>query len=78
MSDDPAVSHCVRTTLAVLAGGEGRRMGLPKGDLALDGRPILKRLLDRLVWLVSTLLVTAPGREHPTGYPPKLTHQPLQ
>ena len=68
MSDDPAVSHCARTTLAVLAGGEGRRMGGPKGVLALDGRPILERLLDRLDWPGPTLLVTAPGREHPPGW----------
>ena len=44
MSDDSAIADCVQTTLAVLAGGEGRRMGGPKGDLALDGRPILERL----------------------------------
>jgi molybdopterin-guanine dinucleotide biosynthesis protein A len=68
MSDDPAVSHCARTTLAVLAGGEGRRMGGPKSVLALDGRPILKRLLDHLDWPGPTLLVTAPGREHPPGW----------
>lgn len=68
MSDDPAVSHCAHTTLAVLAGGEGRRMGGPKGVLALDGRPILERLLDRLAWPGPTLLVTAPGREHPPGW----------
>ena len=43
-------------------------MGRPKGDLALDGRPILERLLDRLNWPGPTLLVTAPGREHPPGW----------
>ncbi len=43
-------------------------MGGPKGDLALDGHPILKRLLDRLAWPGPTLLVTAPGREHPPGW----------
>jgi len=68
MSDDAAVSHCAHTTLAVLAGGEGRRMGGPKGVLALDGRPILERLLDRLDWPGPTLLVTAPAREHPPGW----------
>jgi molybdopterin-guanine dinucleotide biosynthesis protein A len=57
-----------QTTVAVLAGGEGRRMGGPKGALALDGRPILERLLDRLDWPGPTLLVTAPGREHPEGW----------
>ncbi len=43
-------------------------MGAPKGVLALDGRPILERLLDRLDWPGPTLLVTAPGREHPPGW----------
>jgi molybdopterin-guanine dinucleotide biosynthesis protein A len=62
------VSPCADTTLAVLAGGEGRRMGRPKGNLILDGHPILERLLDRLVWPGPTLLVTAPGREHPSGW----------
>jgi len=68
MSDDSASMDCARTTLAVLAGGEGRRMGAPKGDLAIDGRPILERLLDRLNWPGPTLLVTAPGRQHPPGW----------
>jgi molybdopterin-guanine dinucleotide biosynthesis protein A len=68
MSDGVAVSRCADTTLAVLAGGEGRRMGMPKGQLILDGLPILERLLDRLGWPGPTLLVTAPGREHPPGW----------
>src|SRR5271163_3705700 len=68
MSGGSAVSHCARTTLAVLAGGEGRRMGGPKGSLSLDSRPILERLLDRLAWPGPTLLVTAPGRNHPPGW----------
>jgi molybdopterin-guanine dinucleotide biosynthesis protein A len=68
MNGGSAVAECVHTTLAVLAGGEGRRMGGPKGNLAVDGRPILERLLDRLDWPGPTLLVTAPGREHPPGW----------
>ena len=68
MTDVSAVSHCAGTTLAVLAGGEGSRMGGPKGVLALERRPILERLLDRLDWRGPTLLVTAPGREHPPGW----------
>jgi molybdopterin-guanine dinucleotide biosynthesis protein A len=55
-------------TLAILAGGEGSRMGFPKGELRLDGRPILPMLLDQLAWEGPTLLVTAPGREHPSGW----------
>ena len=56
-------------TLAVLAGGEGSRMGRAKGELELgDGRPVLEYLLDRWFWPGPTLLVTAPGREHPPSW----------
>ena len=54
-------------TLAVLAGGEGSRMGRPKGELKLNGRPILEDLLERFAWPGPTLLVTSPGRERPPG-----------
>jgi molybdenum cofactor guanylyltransferase len=54
-------------TLAILAGGEGSRMGRPKGELRVDGQPILAYLLDRFQWNGPTLLVTAPGRERPPG-----------
>jgi molybdopterin-guanine dinucleotide biosynthesis protein A len=52
-------------TLAILAGGEGARMGCPKGRLELYGQPILAHLMHRVAWQGPTLLVTAPGREHP-------------
>jgi molybdopterin-guanine dinucleotide biosynthesis protein A len=55
-------------TLAVLAGGEGARMGVAKGLLRISGRPILEYLLDRLAWPGPTALITAPGREHPPGW----------
>lgn len=55
-------------TLAVLAGGEGTRMGMAKGLLQIAGRPILDYLLDRLQWPGPTALITAPGREHPPGW----------
>jgi molybdopterin-guanine dinucleotide biosynthesis protein A len=55
-------------TLIVLAGGAGSRMGKPKSQLELGGAPILKRLYERLSWRGPTLLVTAPGREHPPGW----------
>ncbi len=58
----------IRTTLAVLAGGAGSRMGRPKGLLTLRGRPVLDHLLDRLAWPGPTLLVTAPGRERPPSW----------
>jgi len=47
-------------TLAVLAGGVGRRMGGPKANLQLAGRPILAWLLDRLQWPGPRMAVTAP------------------
>jgi molybdopterin-guanine dinucleotide biosynthesis protein A len=61
----PALSEI---TLAVLAGGEGSRMGMPKGLLRIGNQPILDYLLDRLAWPGPTMLVTAPAREHPPGW----------
>jgi molybdopterin-guanine dinucleotide biosynthesis protein A len=55
-------------TLAILAGGEGSRMGRPKGELVINGQPILEYLLERFNWDGPTTLVTAPGREHPPGW----------
>ncbi|HEY8669040.1 MAG TPA: molybdenum cofactor guanylyltransferase [Tepidisphaeraceae bacterium] len=63
MSDRPTAPP--QPTLAILAGGEGARMGEPKANLLIGGQPILAYLLDRLRWPGRTLLVTAPGREHP-------------
>jgi len=54
-------------TLAILAGGEGSRMGKPKGELMRNGVPVLSYLLLRAAWSDLTMLVTAPGREHPPG-----------
>src|SRR5271168_1275719 len=53
------------TTLAILAGGEGSRMGRPKGPLTLGGRPILKHILAQAHWPGPTLLITSPGRQSP-------------
>jgi molybdopterin-guanine dinucleotide biosynthesis protein A len=64
---EPRDSLTRRCTLAVLAGGEGTRMGMPKGLLRVAGRPILQWLLERMAWDGPTLLVTAPGRERPPG-----------
>lgn len=60
--------------LAVLAGGEGSRMGMPKGLLRLGNQPILEYLLDRLSWPGPTTLITAPGRENPPGWR-RFTHE---
>jgi molybdopterin-guanine dinucleotide biosynthesis protein A len=56
-----------RVTLAVLAGGEGSRMGRPKALLEVGGRPVLTHLLEKLRWPGPTMLVTTPGRERPPG-----------
>jgi molybdopterin-guanine dinucleotide biosynthesis protein A len=54
-------------TLAILAGGEGARMGRPKAHLRVNDAPILAHLFDRLQWPGPTLLITAPGRQRPPG-----------
>jgi molybdopterin-guanine dinucleotide biosynthesis protein A len=54
-------------TLAILAGGEGSRMGRPKTQLRIDGVPILKWLLEKIQWDGPTMLVSSPGRERPLG-----------
>ena len=56
-----------QVTLAILAGGEGSRMGRPKGLLEIGGKPILAYLMEKLRWPGPTLLVTGPGREKPPG-----------
>jgi FdhD protein/molybdopterin-guanine dinucleotide biosynthesis protein A/molybdopterin-guanine dinucleotide biosynthesis protein len=61
---DPSNSHS-DITLAILAGGASQRMGRPKAGMTLSGKPVLEYLLQRLAWPGPTLLVTAPGREHP-------------
>jgi molybdopterin-guanine dinucleotide biosynthesis protein A len=60
---DPA-----NTTLAILAGGESRRMGLPKTSLKIKNQPILQYLLESWRWPGPTLLITAPSRRHPPGH----------
>ncbi len=54
-------------TLAVLAGGTGQRMGIPKAYLQIGSTPVLTWLLDRLKWPGPTMLVTAPAVPHPPG-----------
>ncbi len=52
-------------TLAVIAGGAGSRMGMPKAWIAINGAPILSYLLDRWSWPGPKLLITSPSRCHP-------------
>jgi molybdenum cofactor guanylyltransferase len=47
------------TTLAIIAGGSGYRLGgVPKGLLTLEGRPIIERILDLRPRFADVLLVT--------------------
>jgi molybdopterin-guanine dinucleotide biosynthesis protein A len=55
----------LNTTLAILAGGEGSRMGRPKSLLTLGGKPILSHILGEARWNGPTMLVTSPGRQFP-------------
>ena len=57
----------VHVTLAVLAGGAGARMGMPKSSLKINGTPILQYLIERLAWPRPSLLVSGPGNERPAG-----------
>jgi molybdopterin-guanine dinucleotide biosynthesis protein A len=59
---------CADATLAVLTGGQSRRMGVPKASLRIEGVPILEFLHRRLKWPGPTLLVDAPGRAKPPGH----------
>ncbi|MBC7783638.1 MAG: molybdenum cofactor guanylyltransferase [Burkholderiales bacterium] len=72
MIDDPSITRAPITpasiTLAVLAGGDGVRMGGAKSRLIVNGVPVLSRILDRLQWPGPTLLVTAPSNQHPPGH----------
>jgi molybdopterin-guanine dinucleotide biosynthesis protein A len=43
-------------------------MGMAKGLIQVHGRPILGHILAQACWPGPTMLVTAPGREHPPGW----------
>jgi molybdopterin-guanine dinucleotide biosynthesis protein A len=59
--DGPAHDDLSKVTLAVIAGGSGRCMGSPKARLHIDGKSILRRLLDGLQWPGPTMVVSAPA-----------------
>jgi len=54
-------------TLAILAGGESSRMGRPKAQIHIDGKPIVHWMLQRLSWPGPTMLVVSPGHQNPPG-----------
>jgi molybdopterin-guanine dinucleotide biosynthesis protein A len=56
------------TTLAILAGGCGNRMGGTKDQLRIGGRPALLHLLDRIGFAGPTMLVTSPVHPEPLGH----------
>ena len=53
--------------LTVIAGGSGRRMGLPKHGLTLHNRPILQDLLSRCPWNGPKVLVLGKNQPLPAG-----------
>lgn len=54
-------------TLAILAGGAGTRMGMPKSLLRIGDEPILRWLLKHYSWPGPTLLITAPDTPDSPG-----------
>jgi molybdopterin-guanine dinucleotide biosynthesis protein A len=57
-----------RVALAILAGGEGKRMGGPKDRLIARGKPILRYIIEHVAWPGPTVLVLGKGRELPAGH----------
>ena len=58
--------HPAQVLAAVLAGGRGRRMGVPKATVALAGRPLIERPLRALDAAgLETVVVAKPGSELP-------------
>jgi len=52
--------HEVRVSGVILAGGRGRRMGgADKGWIELDGKPLVRRVLDRFAPQVDEVLISA-------------------
>src|SRR5262245_47933120 len=60
--DEFDVSHF---SLAILAGGLGRRMGGPKAWLRIEGKSILAWLHAKLRWSGPTMLVSSPSTANP-------------
>ncbi len=60
-------------TAVVLAGGRGRRLGgLDKGLLSLDGKPLIKHIIDAIKPQADTIIINANRNQHEYanyGYP---------
>ena len=67
-SDPHSQEAMTDTTLAILAGGRGSRMGGTKDLLRIAGRPALVHLLDRVAFAGPTMLVTSPAHSQPLGH----------
>src|SRR5262249_35493764 len=62
LMDEFDASH---VTLAILAGGMGRRMGGPKAWLQIEGKSILAWLNAKLPWPGPTIVVSSPATANP-------------
>ncbi|NLT73209.1 MAG: molybdenum cofactor guanylyltransferase [Chloroflexi bacterium] len=61
---------------AILAGGQGRRLGHDKGAILLGGRPLLTRVAERLAPLTDDLtVVLRAGQELPISGPWRIVHE---
>jgi molybdenum cofactor guanylyltransferase len=63
--NDAELMRCV--TLAIIAGGRGTRMGGPKHRLRVDGRPMVRDVVERCGWEGPTMLVTGTPGERVEG-----------
>jgi molybdopterin-guanine dinucleotide biosynthesis protein A len=50
-------------TIAILAGGKSQRMGRDKAFLPFLGKPLIRRVMDRVAELADDLLIVAPRTE---------------
>lgn len=67
MTPDASDVHFKKVTLAILTGGAGRRMGMPKAWMEIGGKAVLRCIHEAMRWPGPTMLVTVPGRERPPG-----------
>jgi molybdopterin-guanine dinucleotide biosynthesis protein A len=63
----PAPPAEADTTLCILAGGKGERLGADKSRILLNRRPVLFDLLARFVWTGPTILVKSSTAQRVAG-----------